>query len=322
MRSMSKRKIPDRSKIFKDAMSPRKGKPFRRRIPAGGSSPSSRWISLLLWSAFGLVGGYILFFSPLLRIQEVSVEGTSIISTDEYQMVAETEMTGAYLGWLSKRNFFLVPVTAIERTLLERFPLLSRLTVERRFPDRITLRLTENPVMLCWCAGGPCYGVRDGRAVVIGQVDESRYATVKLSVIDGSAVPVEVGDFLPVDQYLETFQAVHAQLPKIVTGTVGREAVTPSRHSGELTLFLDEGWRLTLSVERPPEESLGMLKIFLDEYVRGGKERSQLASVDLRVEGKVFYVERDGLSGEAGIPIADNLKDRAVNPIVQKKKKE
>lgn len=303
--------------MFEDAMLARKGKPLRRRIPAS-SSPSPRWISLLLWLAFALVGGYILFFSPALHIQEISVEGESIIPFAEYQTAAETEMTGTYFSWLSKRNFFLVPSAAIERALLDRFPLLSQLSVERRFPDRITLRLTERPVILHWCAGGPCYGVRDGRAVVIGQADESRYATVRLSVIDGSALPVNLGESIPVDQYLETFRIVHEQLPKIVTGTVDREAVTPSRHSGELVLSLEEGWRLTLSVERPPEESLGMLKIFLDEYVRGGKERSQLASVDLRVEGKVFYAERGGSTAEAVVPTTTDPEEK---PVLKKKKK-
>lgn len=295
------------SKMMEAAMFARQGKASRRRTSTSvhGSFP---WVPLALWMAFSLVGGYMLFFSPSLSIREVSVEGGEIIPLTEYQVVVETVMEGAYFGWLTKRNFFLLPSQSIERAVLERFPLVSEVTVARQFPDRVVLRLIESSKLLRWCAGGPCYGVRQGVAVLVPAADESRYDAVKLSVIDESALLVAVGEDLPVEAYLETFRAFHEQLPQFLPGTILGEATTPSRYSGELTLLSSEDWRLTVSVERPIEESLGMLQVFLAEYTKGGKERSGLASVDLRVEGKVFYIERDGPPTEDVLPAAGSAR--------------
>lgn len=314
---MFKQKKSSQSKIFEAAMLTHKGKASRRRTttPVHGSFP---WAPFALWAAFSLVGGYVLFFSPSLSIREVSVEGGEIVSPTEYRAVVEVAMDGVYLGWLAKRNFFLIPSRSIEQTILERFPLVTGVSVTRQFPDRVVLHLTESPVFLRWCAGGPCYGVRHGIAVLVPAADESRYDALRLSVIDGSALPVAVGEALSIDTYLETFRTFHEQLPKFVPGTIPGEATTPSRYSGELTLLTGEGWRLTVSVERQPEESLGMLQVFLAEYTKEGKDRSRLASVDLRVEGKVFYVERDGPPTEAVLPTTTGSEEK---PALKKKKK-
>jgi hypothetical protein len=61
-----------------------------------------------------------------------------------------------------------------------------------------------------------------------------------------------------------------------------------------------------------------MLQVFLAEYTKGGKDRSQLASVDLRVEGKVFYVERGGPPAETVLPTTTGSEEK---PALKKKKK-
>lgn len=285
---MFKGKKHGREKLFERAMLARREKVVRRRVVSGETVPLS-WVSASLWLAFSLVGGYVLFFSPSLMIQRVSVEGESVIPLAEYQALVETELEGAYFGVFHRRNFFFAPTRRITERMLERYPKLSAATVSRHFPDRLTLTLNEAPVILRWCSGGPCYGIRDGRAAVIPFSEDERYESVRLSVIDESALPVQAGAPLPVEPYLESFRVVRDGLEQIIAGPVSVVATTPSRHSNELTLSTEEGWRLLVAVDRPAEESLGTLRVFLDEYAKEHADRAELESVDLRVEGRVFY---------------------------------
>jgi hypothetical protein len=251
-------------------------------------------------------------------IQEISVEGTSIIPAAEYQAFVETEMSGMYPGWLSKRNYFFFPSKTIQDQMSVHFPLLSEVIVERHFPDRVTLHLTESDSLLRWCSGGPCYGIRDHRSVLIPFADDSRYAPVQLSVIDESAIPVSVGDILPVESYLETLHTFYDQLPRFVSTTIQNVATTPSRYSNELLLTTGEGWRLLVSVKRPSEETLGMLRAFLEEYQTNGKDRSALVSVDLRVEGRMFYVENNTAAPDA-TSLGDTEKSALTPPKKERK---
>lgn len=297
----------------------RKERPTRRRaVP--GEIESLPWVSASLWTAFALVGGYILFFSPALMIQRVSVEGESVVPLAEYEDFAEMSLEGTYLGVFKKRNFFLVPTREITDHILERYPLLSGVVVERRFPNTLSLSLREAPALLRWCSGGPCYGVRDGRAVSIPYSEDDRYASSRLSVIDESALPVQVGALLPVEPYLETFRIMRSGLARLTEREAPAVATTPSRHSNELTLSTGESWRLLIAIDRPAEESLGTLSVFLDEYEKEHPDRSKLDSVDLRVEGKVFYAEsgqptEEVESAETGSTTSSDKED------VKKKKK-
>lgn len=314
---MFKARKHGREKLFERAMLARKEKVVRRRMAPGETAPLP-WVSVSLWAAFSLVGGYVLFFSPALMIQKVSVEGASVIPLIEYQALAETELEGAYLGVVSRRNFFFAPTGRITERVLERYPKLSAATVSRHFPDSLTLSLEEAPVILRWCSGGPCYGIRDGRAAVIPFSEDERYESVRLSVIDASALPVQIGAVLPVETYLESFRVARDGLERIIAGPVSAVASTPSRHSNELALSTGEGWRLLIAVHRPAEESLGTLRIFLDEYAKEHADRTRLESVDLRVEGKVFYAE-------SGQPVSESVSpdpSTAAPETVDTKKKE
>ncbi len=310
---MFKAKKRGREKLFEQAMLARKERSVRRRtVP--GEAESLPWVPVSLWAAFSIVGGYILFFSPALMIQRVSVEGESVIPLEEYEDFAETNLEGKHFRVFDRRNYFLVPTNKIVDRVLERYPLLSDVTVERRFPDTLALSLREAPAILLWCSGGPCYGVRDGRAVSVPYAEDDRYALSRLSVVDESALPVQLGALLPVEAYLETFRIVRDGLTRLVASEVPPFATTPSRHSNELALTVEEGWRLLVAIDRPAEESLGMLHVFLDEYAKEHPDRSKLDSVDLRVEGKVFYAE-------SGQP-AEEAKSIDTEPVVPPEKED
>lgn len=284
--------------FFRAIIRGRKSKAVQRRIQ-NDRTAGPRWILALLWIAFSVVGGYVLFFSPMLLVRGVLIEGAAFIPSDEYRVVVDGLMAGTHIGILKRQNFFFAPTGEMERVLLSQYPVIQKISIQRSFPNHLVVRIVETQTILQWCSGGPCYGIHGGQAVPITPSSEdSRYDPIRLSVIDESAPPVAANMPITVDVYLQTFLALYQNFGKFIPGSVDRVAKTASRHSDELTLSVSEGWKFIVSVNRPAEESLGVLKVFLDEYAKTNKDRSRLLSVDLRVEGKIFYSEQNTLSPE------------------------
>lgn len=281
-----------RKKLFEKAMLSHKDRVAPRRT-ARAEMVSFPWASISLWSAFSLVSGYILFFSPALTVREIIVEGESIFPASEYRALAESVVEGSTFGIFQHRNYFFLPTDRIAARLLERYPQLSTVSVRRQFPDGMKLAIAESPSIFLWCSGGPCYGIRDGRAVMMPVAEEGRYDVIRRSILDESALPVDVGEELSIDLYFSALRSVQENFQKLAVGNLSPISRTPSRHSGELVFSTEEGWKLLVSVNRPVDKSLGMLQSFLVEYAKDHPDRSGLASVDLRIEGKVFYAEKD-----------------------------
>ncbi|MFA9262597.1 MAG: cell division protein FtsQ/DivIB [Undibacterium sp.] len=281
----------DRRELFQKAMLTRGKRALPRRIPAE-KERAIPWATFSLWLAFGSVSGYILFFSPGLSVHTVNVGGESILPLVEYETYVDELIAGRYFGFIPKNNYFLIPARSIERGMYERYPKISQVSVTRKFPAEVNITLKEMPFLLRWCSGGPCYGQREGKWVFLPAADDPRYEAAELSVIDESALPVDVGDRAEVGAYFQTFNFFYQEFPRIITTSIARTAHTPSRHSGELALVTGEGWRIILAVDRSPESSLRALQVFLDDYAKGHPDREQLAQVDFRVEGKIFYSEQ------------------------------
>lgn len=295
----------------------RKALPQRSQHRDQSSFP---WVPLALWAAFSLVGGYVLFFSPSLSVVRIEVRGESIIPSTEYQTLIEEELEGSYFRLIQKRNYFLLPLEHIAAILLERYPKLSQVALERSFPDGLQVNLSESPAILLWCSGGPCYGLRGGVATTLAHAEDGRYDESRLTVIDESALPVKSGTPLPVERYLEAFQFLHSTLPKIISTRVSTVATTPSRHSNELAIMTEEGWRILVSVERPIELNVGMLQVFLGEYAQNHVDRSRLDSIDLRVEGKVFYADQKEESSALAPVSQDGELPKPAEEVRKKKK--
>ncbi len=289
----------DRRTIFKKAMLVREKRAPLRRSVTEKTPLLSLWSAIFLWSSFGIVTGHMLFFSPVLSVETVEARGESILPLSEYEEFVRRSIEGRYLSVLPKNNFLLVPVRSIEDELRRQYPKLSRVSVQRTFPSTVRIFIDEDPLLLLWCSGGPCYGLRDGRSITLPTADDSRYDQVRLSVVDESALPVTAGENLPVNDYLSSFSFFFHELPAILPIRVRNQSSTPSRHSNELVFSTDEGWRIHIATDRPAESSLRSLQLFLDEYTKDHPDRTNLAWIDLRVEGKIFFADKSAPSEEA-----------------------
>jgi cell division septal protein FtsQ len=288
------RKTTEREHLFRKAFLRREResvKERRRSIPPS-QGRVTLWGVSFLWSSFFLVGVYALLFSPLLSVDEIVVEGESILPQIEYESFVKDSLAQKVWGVFPRKNYLMIPTATLETELIGRYPKLRSVSISRRFPHGLHLRLEERPKIVLWCSGGPCYVFEEGVVRLRDAAFDQRYTEHRLIVVDESATPVIAGEDLSVDPYLSTFAALFQEFPRVLGEALQPIATTPSRHSSELRISTIAGWSVLVSTEALPNETIAVLLAFLEEYAEKNRDQEKPKLIDLRVSGKVFYNEQ------------------------------
>src|SRR5579872_5251187 len=69
--------------------------------------------------------------SPLLQINDLSVEGTTVISPLAVRTAALNTLQGSYLGMIPFTNILFFPKNNLEKTLKDSFPEIDTLSISR-----------------------------------------------------------------------------------------------------------------------------------------------------------------------------------------------
>lgn len=283
-----------REKIFHRALSREAGR--LKRVPSRGKEMQTKipYGVLSLWSIFFVTVGHIFFLSPLLTITEVSIIGADRVPQPRLFDTVETVLQEKYGRVFAKNNFLFFPRKEVQEVLLQQYPLLSTVDIARKFPDQITIRVTEKPYLLLWCSNGPCYQLDSKNYPYSSErLLYALYEPWRLMVIDTSALPVtSEAPFDTAQEYLHSFASYYSLFPKVISLSLKSQAFTPSKFSRELRVATEAGFDVLLSLDIPPEDTLSALKAFLD---RRNKDvvgtKNPLALVDLRVPGRIFFSE-------------------------------
>ncbi len=126
------------------------------------------------------VGGWWLYNSPLLSIQDVKIEGNSVVSSDFARTVAGLNGQGIFEADLD-----------VARARLVALPQVKDVEISRNWPNGVTITLTERTAWGLWQLGSTQYVV-DEDGVVLGV---SAPAGAPLIVQrDASTVSLTLGD--------------------------------------------------------------------------------------------------------------------------------
>ncbi len=235
---------------------------------------------------------YVLFFSPFLEVDSISVEGNNSIGSEEIIGKVNEVLDGKYLGYFSRRNFFLLSKNRINQKLQNDFSRLEVSSIERKFPRVVLIRVRERQPEMAWCSGGVCYLVdRDGLVYAgANATDEELNKDRFLILIDDNARPVEIRKTVISPEFIQYLKQVDALLADDLKLEIDGNYHTPALSSQEVILKIREGdgWLLKLSQTVSPEDTKKIIQTVFDKELNEEK-RKNLDYLDLRVKGKVYY---------------------------------
>jgi cell division protein FtsQ len=234
------------------------------------------------------VGGWWLYQSPLLRIQEVTVNGTRLLDPEELAAIAALHDSST-----------LFPNTGGARRRLESVPMVKSVTFERAWPQGMRIIVQERRPWGFWEAGGRRY-VIDEEGFVLERVlpDEGAPLIHHLDARDS----LEVGDRVDPDAVALTRRLVETapQALGLAVATVdysnqsGLTAVfsagggqTAARPGGFASGEGEEGGlRVTFGDGRDFDYKMAALRALLERARQQGVE---VRSVDLRFGERIAF---------------------------------
>lgn len=107
-------------------------------------------ISFVLMIGAG-VGVSRLTYSPVLAIEQVRVQGNSIVSPEELSAIVKNQAAGAYLGVFSKNNMFFLPRKTIEKKITDTYKTVSRVSVDFKTMREASVLVEERTPSSLWC---------------------------------------------------------------------------------------------------------------------------------------------------------------------------
>jgi len=252
--------------------------PAARRPKPGRLLRRARRLAFLALLAALAAGGWWLIQSPLLRIQEVTVEGTRLLDPEE--MAAAADLRGASI---------LFPDTGGARQRIESQPMVKSVTFERAWPRNMRIIVQERRPWGFWEARGQRY-VIDEDGVVLERVLPDEGAPV-IRHLDATH-SLEAGDRVDFDAVALTRQLVEATPQALGLAVVAVEY----RDEDGLTAVFSAGGgfasgaegdlRVTFGDGRDFDYKIAALKALMERTQQQGVE---VRTVDLRFGERIAF---------------------------------
>ncbi len=229
---------------------------------------------------------YVLFFSPLLRIREVSLVGNKIVTNKEINAIISEESGKKVWGLIPRDSFLLFPRSRIADRLRRAFPLIASVSLDRQLPGRIAVTVAEYEPVLLWTSKGDWYVVDIlGRAVV--QISPEQAETIKLPVVTDELDQTFGLQETVASSQLVTFVGQIAALIPQQTNLVIRDISVPSAAAGEVHLHMTEGFVVYVDPTRDAADQVSILSDLLAKEIKDKRKRIQY--IDLRVPNWAYY---------------------------------
>lgn len=233
--------------------------------------------------------GYMLFFSPFLRIKEIVIAGEDNLRNEEILPVVKGSLQGKYFDFLERDNFILASEKDIREGLLERFKRIESVEVAKEFPNKISVDIKERKSMLIFCDGA-CW-VIDEKGQVFMEADFSsnelgEHDLIVLRNIQQKNIPKE--DVYIENNLMQFAIEIKDKLKSELGIEIEKEYFTPALISGDLRIKTSEGWKIYFNKNLGTKKTFEMLKVILDNNIDADK-RADLDYIDLRVSNKAYY---------------------------------
>lgn len=250
-------------------------------------------VSLMGVSILG-VTLFFLFFSSYTEIQDKQIVGDSQTVTQEEIVSVIDGYTEEKQGYIIlKKNFFFFSSAEMQRRLEERFLTLSDIRVEKQFPHTIRVSFLERKKIGYWCARQLCFGI-DASGYTFENAD---FESVRMN--NEKVYPVFVDDSyqeaalrkIVIDKgVLERFIEWEIFFKTRLENQFSSTYFVQPKGLSEYLIRTQQDWELRVKNESSLPETMRSFLAFLETLPVERKQ--QLESIDLRVEGKIFFTER------------------------------
>jgi hypothetical protein len=139
---------------------------------------------------------YFVLFSEFFAIKKIDIKGNQTISSESIEEAIKKKSFASVLGIFFESNFFLNNKEKTEENLLEKFPEIKNIKIEKKFPDALKVEITEKNPLILWCRTESCYYLdSEGTAFISGDSENKIYQDRRfIKIIEETKIKEEIAD--------------------------------------------------------------------------------------------------------------------------------
>ncbi len=243
-------------------------------------------IVVIVLGTVAVVAGmiYLLFFSRMFDIREVSFNGLDTVSSDVFKTKIDENLNQKILKYLPRRNnIFFVNTGNFEKEFASEYPVFKAVNIQRKLLHSLVLNFLERKPVGVWCfdppAGGSC-SYFDNDKVLWGQPAKSS-GFIFLTIDDQRDVTDRKID----DDFFNPIMTV----AKGMAGEI-KNIIIPPGSFNEFRVYTAD-YYIIFSTDSDVQNQLDVLKIFLNDKMTNPPPAGGFhpQHIDLRIDGRVYY---------------------------------
>ncbi|MGB2761975.1 MAG: FtsQ-type POTRA domain-containing protein [Minisyncoccales bacterium] len=215
---------------------------------------------------------YFLFFHSFFRINKLEISGNEKLKTEQIEGLIEKD-----------KNIFLFNIDKNKKKILENFPELVEVYIEKNFPKSIKVQVKERKPAVVFCQNEECFFV-DKKGILYEKAEPNRMLKIKNLILDrelrlGDEVLTEnqLNQILYIESRIEDDLEIQIELAEIISAM-------------RLNIQTSEGWQIYFNIQRDVDWQLTELKLILEKKLPLEK-REELEYIDLRFEKVYIFPE-------------------------------
>ncbi len=237
------------------------------------------WLGLLFLIILG-AAFYFVVFSSVFKIKEIQISGDIKISVEEIRNIILEQIDKNYF----KKSIFLVSLKEISGTLLERFPQVARITIDRSFPNVLAVVVEERKPIAIFLQAEDYYFI-DNQGIIFEKISEIPPQMLKIkNSIWISDLGLGKGIFSK--ERMEQILKIEAKLNDLEISPREVSVISDKRLNVE-TL---ENWKIFFNPKEDLDWQLTELDLLIKKRILPDK-RKNLEYIDLRFEKIYIYPE-------------------------------
>ena len=239
---------------------------------------------------------YFLVFYPGIQVTNVVVSGNGEIKTQDLQgIILNNDNTGLVKFWdlnVISKSIFLINTDKLGKEILNKFPIIEKVTVNKQFPQTITLGITERKPVGVYCAdtsdnNQQCYLI-DQNGVIFEGIDLNllnvNFPVVRQTLQDNN---LYTGENVVQQNVISAISQLQKDLQDNFKINIKDALITsPLR----LNVTTDEGWQIYFNISGDPDTASQITKLNL--LLNGSITpdiRKTLQYIDLRFKDIASY---------------------------------
>lgn len=212
---------------------------------------------------------WMIYFSSFFKIKEISIEGNSLVSSEQVSQNVSTD-----------QNIFRFNISQARNQIIESNPMVEDVAIYRGIPNELKIVVLERKPQVVWLSSGNYYLVDDA-GIIDKQISVDEFANL-IHISDQKNMPVKIGEQLLSPEFISFAKTINDKF--FTVSNIHPTGYYITETTFDIYVQTDAGFYVKFDTIRAVDKQLDDLKNIIIAYRPNIHEY-----VDVRINGWAYY---------------------------------